>query len=96
MSRIVINTEGLKTNVHTIEGRYSELRQLNTEFQSLLNEIEDGWKGNACAAYIRMMTNYLDQARTMERALLELKKYAQEVSTRFTELDNKAARILRS
>ncbi len=95
MPRIKINTEGLQTNIHTLERRYNELRQLNSELQALLGEIEEAWDGNACTSYIRMMTNYLNQAQTMEDVLLELKKYAQEVSARFTELDNKSARILR-
>lgn len=91
MAKITINEEGLSRNAKVIAKKIDELNQLNSQLESLINQISLKWEGGACDAYVRMMKNYLAQAKSMVKILQEYKKYAESVSMKFSVLDKNAA-----
>lgn len=91
MSKIVINTDGLRQNTLNLSKRFEELQQLNNQLESTLNTIESEWEGGAARSYVSMMRKYIEQGRKMEQVLYEIKSYAEKTATEFTSADQVCA-----
>lgn len=91
MSKIVINTEDLIKNAESIAKKRDELNALNKQLENLIMQMMAKWEGEACKTYINMMQKYLRQAKQMIKVLQEFQKYAENVSTKFSQLDKNSA-----
>lgn len=96
MSKISINTDGLKQSSQSISKRQEELQALNSRLESVINAIANSWDGTASEAYIRMMQKYLKQGREMEKVLREFQKYADTALTKFDSKDKQSANKINS
>ena len=95
MGRIKINTDGLQSNIASMDQHIGQLEALNSQLESLINRIDESWEGDACNAYIASMTGRLQSAKQMISVLQEFRSYMQEAVNRFEEKDQQGASRIR-
>lgn len=96
MAKIDIDVAQLRANSSSMQGKITELQQLNSSLESLILRIGDSWEGQASEAYVALMQGYAARARNMEGVLEEFKKYIDDAANKFENLDNSSASKIRS
>ena len=97
MALIKINDAALQTNSNNLSDRISELQEMNSRLENLINRIEASWDGKSCDAYIAIMRNYSAKSQNLIEVMTEYKNYVDSAIHKFSYLDsNSASRIRRS
>ena len=91
MAKIKIDTDALKSNAASLEGRIAELQSLNTRMETLIARIRATWEGKASDAYIAKITAEANKAKQMVAVLEEYKKYVESAVSKFSAIDAGAA-----
>lgn len=95
MAKIRIDENSLRQNSHALNTRISDLQNLNSRLEELINRIDGSWEGQASESYIATMRKYSEQAKKMINVLNEYKKYIDTAINNFSNVDRNAASRIR-
>ena len=96
MAKIKIDADGLKANAAALDTRISDLQNLITKLEELINRIQGSWEGQASVMYIAKLLAQSAKAKKMVEVLQEYKKYVEKALSKFTELDSGSANKIKN
>ena len=95
MGRIKVNADMLRDYVSTLDGRIGEYEALTGRMESLNQNIQASWQGDAKDKFAEKMAGYIDQAKQLQQILTQFRGYAQEAADKFDNLDAECAQRIR-
>lgn len=94
MALIRIDYDGLSaqaTKLNTIRENYVGL---SSRLHAMIDQIKDGWEGEASVAYYEKMSNYHSKSLKMSNLFDEFRDYTNFVATEFQATDNRCADLI--
>ncbi len=96
MAKITIDTDALLDGASQIGKCISNITEINSGLDSMIQAIGGLWKGSSSESYIGLMHGYAGKAKEMCNILQEYQNYVEQSAETFTKLDSDSANKIRS
>lgn len=93
MARIRVDDESLMTASQEFTRLASEMDGIYTELNSLINELDSSWEGNAAEAYIANLRRDLCTVKNTSEIMTELAAYSKNTAESMREKDELFRRL---
>lgn len=93
MARIRVDDEGLMTASQEFTRLSSEMDGIYMELNTLINELDSSWEGNAAEAYIANLRRDLSTVKNTAGIMTELASYSKTTAENMREKDEMFQRL---
>lgn len=94
MALIRIDYDGLSAQASKLSAIRDNYVGLSSRLHGMIDQIKEGWKGEASVAYYEKMSNYHSKSLKMSNLFDEFRDYTNYVATEFQTTDSRCADLI--